>query len=127
MIVTLAARSRPAQARRRLRWLEAGVDPYQYPETAVGCAVAPAALGDLTAAWHAAQGHAGSIVRTEALASVVAYLARIPDDLFMTITPPDSDSFRRVVHALALMQIPGAVPDLGPSHRFLRAALADNG
>ncbi|MGW2105107.1 hypothetical protein [Streptomyces sp. NPDC001948] len=127
VIVILAARRHPDSARRKLRRLEAEVNPYQYPEAAVGCAVAHAVLGDVTAAWCAAQGHAVPTVRTEALASVAACLARVPADLFSAITPSDSDSFRRVVHALALIQAPGTGPDLGQSHRFLRAALAGDG
>ncbi|MER7854030.1 helix-turn-helix transcriptional regulator [Streptomyces bacillaris] len=126
VIVILAARQRPDWARRLLNELQAEVNPYQYPEVPVGCAVAHAVLGDLAAARQAAQ-NAAPIVRTEALASVAAYLARVPADLLSAVTPPGSDAFGRVLHALALMQTSRNPPDLDQSRRFLRAALAGDG
>ncbi|MCM2393919.1 hypothetical protein [Streptomyces albipurpureus] len=69
----------------------------------------------------------GPFARTEALASVAAYLARVPVDMIGTIVPPGADSFGRVVHALALMQTPRNAPDLDQSGCFLSAALAGDG
>lgn len=127
LIVILAARSHPDSARRRLKWLQTVINPYEYPEVSVGCAVAHAVLGDLTTAWQTAKDHAVPIVRAEALASVAAHLARIPVDLFSAITSSDSDSFRRVLHSLALMQTSADAKDLDQSHRFLSGALTGEG
>ncbi|MDX3024967.1 hypothetical protein [Streptomyces acidiscabies] len=127
VIVILTARSRPDRALQMLKRLQAETNPYEYPERSLVCAVAHAVLGDLTAARQAAQEHAVPIVRAEAMAAVAAYLARVPVNVVSTMNPIGTDRFGQVLHALALMQTPGAAPDLDQSRRFLNAALAGDG